>query len=248
MNSTANSIPDFRVVIPARLAARRFPNKLLTDINGKSLIQRVYENAVKSEAAEVVVATDSDEIAACITDLQGTVCMTSSDHASGSDRIAEAVKVLGWADDTIVVNLQGDEPFLSPEDISSLAVMLLREGTDMATLATPLATESDKNDESIVKVVRNKDNTALYFSRAPIPHGGVGHQCLHHIGIYAYSCAYLRYFAQLQRPVLEQAESLEQLRALFDGAQIYVGDAQTKVLLGIDTPDDLAKARCLLID
>ena len=236
-----NNAFNFHVVIPARMASSRLPNKLMMAIDNKPMIQHVYENAIQSQASEVVVATDSEEIAEHIRQIGGEVCITSSHHQSGTDRIAEAINILKWNDNLIVVNLQGDEPFLDPKDISLVAELLFHYETNMATLATPITMDND--DDNVVKVVRDKDNIALYFSRAAIPYHPENNNYLKHIGVYSYACSYLRYFSHLPLSGLERTESLEQLRALFDGAKIYVGDAQSPNILGIDTQADLTVAR-----
>ena len=202
------------------------------------------------QADQVVVATESEEIFECVQGFGGLCFMTSSRHQSGSDRIAEVVNALAWSDETVVVNLQSDELQMAVENIHLLVEYLNTSNADVATLAKPLAKEN-YNNPNVVKVVRDLNNFALYFSRATIPYSRSqefeANDCLHHLGIYAYTCKYLSHFTQLAPTPLECCESLEQLRILEHGGKIYAGNAAPQCQnIGIDTPEDLQKAKKLL--
>jgi 3-deoxy-manno-octulosonate cytidylyltransferase (CMP-KDO synthetase) len=244
---------DFVVVIPARFASTRLPGKPLALIHGQPMVRRVAERALLAGAAEVVVAVDDDRVAAALAGLPVRVCMTRSDHASGSDRIAECVDELGWDDARIVVNLQGDEPFAPVDGIRAVAAALVEDDAPMATLATPVIAAAELFDPNAVKLVRRADGRALYFSRSPLPWARDGFALdrdalpaglpfLRHVGIYAYRAGFLRAFTQLAQTPLERAESLEQLRVLEHGHAIAVRLAPSPFPPGIDTPDDLARA------
>ncbi len=244
MNATTGNVEAFRVVIPARCDSNRLPGKPLRMIGAKPLIRHVYDNACRSGAECVVVATDSEKVAACIWAAGGTAQMTSPDCASGSDRIAEAVASMQWPADAIVVNVQGDEPFLAPADVRTVANALVRfPGAAMATLSAPLAPEH-RDDPNVVKVIADDRGMALAFSRAPIARDG--HVCRRHLGIYAYRCGYLWRFTQWPAPDAERRERLEQLRALHHGDSIRVDAAASEIVLGIDTEDELREAEKLL--
>src|SRR5690606_4666497 len=226
---------EFTVIIPARYGSTRFPGKPLVDIGGKPMIRHVHERALESGAARVLVATDDARIAAAAQGFGAEVVMTRSDHPSGTDRLAEVVEQLGLHDPAIVVNLQGDEPLMPPGLVRQTAEALAqRQEADIATLATPIVTRTDVFDPNVVKVVRDRDGYALYFSRAPIPwdrdnfkqaDGPLTAGYLRHLGIYGYRVSFLRRYPCLSEVELERAESLEQLRALWHGARIYVGVA-----------------------
>ena len=244
------------LVIPSRYASTRLPGKPLRLIAGKPMIQHVFERA--QEAAtnvgfeEIVIATDDERIQATCEIFGANVCMTSVEHETGSDRLAEVVETNGWDDDTIVVNLQGDEP-LTP--ISSLQQVTknLEANLDasIATLATPLETEAEYIDQNVVKVVLDKNGMALYFSRASIPlqrddgENGLSF-ALRHIGIYAYRAGYLKQFAKMEPCQIEQLEKLEQLRAMWHGARIHVAIAQEVPGHGVDTEEDLVAVEKIL--
>jgi 3-deoxy-manno-octulosonate cytidylyltransferase (CMP-KDO synthetase) len=248
---------DFVVAIPARYAASRLPGKPLRLLGGTPLVLRVAERALQAGAREVWVATDDARIAEALQGLPTVrVAMTATSHASGTDRLAECATQAGWSDDTLVVNLQGDEPFAPAEGIRAVAEALVYSGAEMATLATPVEDAASLFDPNVVKVVRKESLDALYFSRAPIPwHRDAfaqsrdslsGPHWLRHIGIYAYRAGFLRRFAALPPGGLEQLESLEQLRALEAGHRISVALTPAAFPPGIDTPDDLERAEAWL--
>ena len=249
---------DYKVVIPARYASTRLPGKPLRELLGKPMLQYVYEAANACAAGEVVVATDDPRIEKVAQGFGARVCMTRPDHASGTDRIAEVVEHFGWAEDAVVVNLQGDEPLMPPALVDQVALDLA-DNTQAAisTMATPLVAAGEFFDPNVVKVVTDKAGFALYFSRAPIPwdrdllHDDVkalpvGIVPLRHIGIYAYRVGYLRRYAQMRPCVLEQTEQLEQLRALWYGERIHVVQATQRPGPGVDTEDDLLIVEQLL--
>lgn len=238
---------EFVVVIPARFASARLPGKPLADIGGRPMIARVHDLAVASGATEVIVATDDDRIAKVCAQIGADVQLTSSEHASGTDRIAEVADSRGWPDARIVVNVQGDEPLLPPALISQVAA-LLHEHDDaaVATLVTSFDSESDWRDPNTAKAIVDRDGRALYFSRAPIPHvrdGGMPEQAYRHIGLYAYRAGELRAIAAQPPCPLEQAERLEQLRVLWMGRRIITAMARQLPPRGVDTEEDLALIR-----
>lgn len=248
---------DFVVAIPARYAASRLPGKPLRLLGGTPLVLRVAQRALLAGAREVWVATDDARIADALQGLSSVrVAMTSSEHASGTDRLAECAAQAGWSDDTVVVNLQGDEPFAPAEGIVAVAQALVCSGAQMSTLATAIEDADSLFDPNVVKVVRRQNLDALYFSRAPIPwHRDAfaqsreqlsGPHWLRHIGIYGYRAGFLRQFAALPPGALEQLESLEQLRALEAGHRISVALTPAEFPPGIDTPEDLARAEAWL--
>lgn len=248
----------YKVVIPARYASTRLPGKPLRELLGKPMLQHVHEAASLCGAEQVVIATDDARIEAAATDFGAEVCMTSTEHASGTDRLAEVVDKLGWADDAIVVNVQGDEPLMPPALIDQVACDLAETtAAAIATIATPMVAAGEFFDPNVVKVVTDRAGFALYFSRASIPwdrdllHDGaralpIGIVPLRHIGIYAYRVAYLRRYAEMRSCPLEQAEHLEQLRALWYGERIHVAEAAQRPGPGVDTEDDLLIAEQLL--
>jgi 3-deoxy-manno-octulosonate cytidylyltransferase (CMP-KDO synthetase) len=244
---------SFTVIIPARLASTRLPNKPLADLGGKPMVVRVAERARASGAARIVVATDHPDILAACAAHGVEARMTRSDHPSGTDRIAEVARELGLGMDEVVVNLQGDEPLIDP---ALLAACASRIGLDvpMATCAHPLHTAADVFNPNIVKVVLDKAGRALYFSRASIPwHRDAfaatrdtlpaGYAPLRHIGLYAYSNAFLQAYPGLEPAPLEQVEALEQLRVLWHGYPIAVHVTDSAPEGGVDTPEDLARVR-----
>jgi 3-deoxy-manno-octulosonate cytidylyltransferase (CMP-KDO synthetase) len=240
----------FKIVIPARYESSRFPGKPLADIHGKPMIQHVYERAVDAGADEVVIATDSTIIGMTAEDFGASVCMTLEEHASGTERIGEVVDKFGWDDDTVVVNLQGDEPLTPPAIINQVAVNLMRhEAADCATLYTP-ATAVQAADPNVVKVVTDAAGYALYFSRAPIPfirdHDSDAApviQYKRHLGMYAYRAGLLRALGSMSACDIEQAERLEQLRLMWHGMKIHCDEAVALPGHSVDTPEDLEKVR-----
>ncbi len=241
------------VVIPARYASTRLPGKPLRLLAGKPLIQHVYEQAVAAGFETVLVATDDERIQQVCEQFRATVIMTAASHPTGSDRLAEVAQRCGWNDDTIVVNLQGDEPLTPVANLQQLARNLRQHPqASIATLATAIADKNELLDPNIVKVVRNEQGMALYFSRASIPFQRdgdivpVNNYALRHIGMYAYRVHFLKAFAHLSPSALEQLEKLEQLRALSHGYQIHVDLAVALPGPGVDTADDAAKVESLL--
>lgn len=241
---------EFSVVIPARLASQRLPGKPLVDIVGKTMIERVYVQATGSLATEVIVATDSREIESVCREAGARVELTASHHASGTDRIAEVAERLGWAEDRIVVNVQGDEPLIPPVLIDQVASLLDADpAAAMATLMTPLAHDDEYRDPHMVKVVTDGSGSAIYFSRAPVPWdvaAGVPQDARRHIGLYAYRVGALRKIAAAPVAPPERAERLEQLRALWLGLRIAVADAIEEPPRGVDTEEDLEFIRELV--
>jgi len=242
-------VTDYVIVIPARLESARLPGKPLLEINGKPMIVRVYEQACRSSAGEVIVATDDDAIAAACRKCGAKVEMTSTEHASGTDRIAEVAQRLAWDDDRIVVNVQGDEPLIPPEIIDQVAQLLAGHAdAAVATLMTAVTSEHEFNDPNMVKVVTDRDGYALYFSRSPIPAQRddlVPDDARRHIGIYAYRVAGLKLLARTPVCSLERAERLEQLRVLWLGQRIAIADAIKLPPRGVDTKHDLELIRAL---
>ena len=245
---------EFIVAIPARLGSTRLPRKPLRLLAGRPLIAHVAERALAAGAREVVVATDDAGIARACRELAVEVCMTRADHASGTDRLAEVAAARGWADEAIVVNLQGDEPQAPPEGLRHVAAVLAGAPAAVAaTLATPVESAAQLFDPNVVKLVRGADGHALYFSRAPIPWhrdafregralpADAAGAWLRHIGIYAYRAGFLRRFTALPPSMLERIEALEQLRILEAGQRIAVGLSPAPFPAGVDTEEDLAR-------
>jgi 3-deoxy-manno-octulosonate cytidylyltransferase (CMP-KDO synthetase) len=246
----------FKVVIPARYASTRLPAKPLLDLGGKPMVARVAERALLSGADEVWVATDHAEVLAAA-ELHGlSVLLTRADHPSGTDRLAEVVAQRGWDDETIVVNVQGDEPLIDPALIAQTARQLAESGADIATVAHPIDDAADFFNPNIVKVVCSAAGDALYFSRAPIPYardhfareaGGetlpAGMPAYRHVGLYAYRVRFLRAYAKLAPSPLEGFEALEQLRALWHGFRISVAIADHLPAAGVDTPEDAERVQ-----
>jgi 3-deoxy-manno-octulosonate cytidylyltransferase (CMP-KDO synthetase) len=241
-------------VIPARFGSTRLPGKALLDIAGKPLIQRVYENAMQCRAPRTIIATDDDRIAAAGATFGAEVCMTSPDHVSGTDRIAEVATTLGLPADEIIVNVQGDEPLLPPALVVQVGETLARhDAAVMSTAMHPIEREDDYTNPNVVKVVTDAAGHALYFSRAPIPwhrdnmaRGSVpAAAAQRHIGIYAYRVGFLREYTAWAPCVLEQIEALEQLRVLWHGRKIAVCEAASMPGPGVDTQADLDRVRTL---
>jgi len=244
---------NFKVVIPARYASTRFPGKPLEDICGKPMLQHVYDCAIKSAAEQVIIATDDARIQSVAESFGAEVCMTSADHATGTDRLAEVALKYNWDIDDIVVNLQGDEP-LTPVDILNQVASNLAQHpkAGIATLSSQIKSVEEINDPNIVKVVSDAEGYALYFSRAAIPFNrdvdlnssneSSSQLCSHyhrHLGIYAYRVSFLHSYVNMESCELENIEKLEQLRALFSGVSIHVQQACCLPGPGIDTPEDL---------
>lgn len=245
----------FSVVIPARYRSQRLPGKPLRVIGGKPMIRHVWERARASGATRVIVATDDARIYDAARHFGAEARLTSPEHASGTDRIAEVARTEGWPQDHVVVNLQGDEPLTPPAVVAQLARNLAeRPDTEMATLCTPIVHREEFLDPHVVKVVRDGRGNALYFSRAAIPHerdagqGGAagGGLALRHLGLYAYRVGFLLRYADLPACDLERVERLEQLRALHHGARIHVDLACEPPGHGVDTEDDLARVAALM--
>ncbi len=242
----------FRVVIPARFESTRLPGKVLLDIAGKPMIQHVWDRATESGASEIVIATDSDQVAAVAAGFGADVAMTSTECNSGTDRVAEVCRQRRWADDAVVINVQGDAPLLPGASIQRVAALLYdNPGAAIATLCVPLADEDEYRDPNVVKVVFDRNGRALYFSRAPIPSPGHGSKpvlssCFRHLGIYGYRAAPLLELSAAEPCELEQTERLEQLRAMWLGMDIFIAVDEAAAAPDVDTPEDLAKVAALL--
>jgi len=238
---------SFSVLIPARYNSSRLPGKPLADLGGKTIVRRVYEAALLSNAELVCVATDSSSISDECNSFNGKSVLTSTEHKTGSDRLSEAASILDMQDNDIVVNLQGDEPFVDFNDINTVASLLEDETVDMGTLFTNLKTE-DKTKQSVVKIWTREDGKVLNFSRNHKKVSDNQYTRSQHIGIYAYRVKFLKEFVSWPQTNNEKIESLEQLRALDRKKIIYAKNSVAKIHLGIDTPEDLHTAQILLID
>jgi len=246
---------SFVVIIPARYASTRLPGKPLVDINGKPMVVHVLERARESGAARIIVATDHPDVALAVEAAGGEVCMTRADHQSGTERLAEVVEKCGFSDDTVIVNVQGDEPMIPPAIIRQVADNLAQRQVGMATLAVPIHSAEEAFNPNAVKVVMDSEGYALYFSRATIPwdrdrfvqsREAIGDTFLPHIGIYGYRAGFIRRYVTWQPSQLEQIEMLEQLRVLWHGEKIHVDVAQAIPGTGVDTAEDLARVRAEL--
>jgi 3-deoxy-manno-octulosonate cytidylyltransferase (CMP-KDO synthetase) len=251
---------EFTVIIPARLGSQRLPGKVLLDIGGKCMVQRVYEQACQSRATKVIVATDDERVAATVAGFGGQVCMTAATHPSGTDRLQEVASVMGLAADSLIVNVQGDEPMIPPAVIDQVAACLANQTVDMATLFEVIDDPADIFDPNVVKVVTNAEGRALYFSRAPIPWARdtfttlkdlpltlpAGAVYKRHVGIYGYRVSLLHQFVTWPPAPLELVEKLEQLRVLSQGTQIHIEAACAAIPAGIDTDEDLQRVRQLV--
>ena len=248
----------FKVVIPARYASTRLPGKPLLDLGGKPMVVRVAERVRCLGAEEIWVATDHPEVWKAAEAHEVAALMTRSDHATGTDRLAEVVDQRGWHGDTIVVNVQGDEPLIEPEAIIQTARQLATSGADIATVAHPIVDAADFFNPNVVKVVCRADGDAAYFSRAPIPYardhfareqGGetlpAAFPAYRHVGLYAYRASFLKAFSGLTVAPTEQFEALEQLRALWHGYRISVALIAAAPAPGVDTPEDAERMRKL---
>ena len=243
---------SFVVIIPARYASTRLPGKPLVDINGKPMVVHVLERARESGAERIIVATDNEEVMRAVQAVGGEVCMTRADHQSGTERLAEVVEKCGFSDDTVIVNVQGDEPMIPPAIIRQVAENLAARDVGMATLAVPIHSAEEAFNPNAVKVVMDAEGYALYFSRATIPwdrdrfaqsRETIGDPLLRHIGIYGYRAGFIRRYVSWQTSPLEQIEMLEQLRVLWYGEKIHVAVASVVPGTGVDTPEDLARVR-----
>jgi 3-deoxy-manno-octulosonate cytidylyltransferase (CMP-KDO synthetase) len=248
----------FKVVIPARYASTRLPAKPLLDLGGKPMVVRVAEQAALSGAEEIWVATDHADVFAAAQAHGLNVLMTRADHPTGTDRLAEVVELRGWGADTLIVNVQGDEPLIEPEVIAQTARQLASSGAAIATVAHPVSEAADFFNPNVVKVVCRADGDAAYFSRAPIPYardhfaketGGeslpANFPAYRHVGLYAYRASFLQAYADLVAAPTEQFESLEQLRALWHGYRISVLLIAAAPAPGVDTPEDAERMRKL---
>lgn len=248
---------EFHIIIPARYAAQRLPGKPLVDIAGKPMLQHVYERAVKSGAESVVIATDDQRTADVAQSFGATVCLTSADHQSGTERLIEVVQALEYDEDDIVLNVQGDEPMVSPAVIRQVAQDLTdHDNVKVASVCEPFDSVEEFFNPNVVKVVLTRRNYAMYFSRSPIPWQpamrdnnykaiDLENHCYRHIGIYGYRAGFLLDYVDWPGSPYESLESLEQLRVLWNGGRIYMSHAKEKFARGIDTPEDLERIRAL---
>jgi len=249
---------DFKVVIPARYGSSRLPAKPLMDIAGKPMVVHVYERALLSKAKTVVVATDDERIVQALKPYGAKVVMTSPNHPSGTDRLQEVAAKMRWDDDDIIVNVQGDEPLIPPEVINQVAANLAaNRQAGIATLAEAIENVAQLTNPNIVKLVRDANNMAMYFSRATMPWARDAFaQGIHelpvkdlywrHLGIYAYRVSFLNAYVKWPPAVLEQVEALEQLRALYYGVKIHVDKASVSLPAGVDTQEDLERVRAIV--
>ncbi|MGQ0286002.1 3-deoxy-manno-octulosonate cytidylyltransferase [Pasteurellaceae bacterium 22721_9_1] len=252
---------QFTVIIPARFSSTRLPGKPLADIAGKPMIQHVWEKAKLSGANRVIVATDNEKVRDTVVAFGGEVCMTSPTHNSGTERLAEVVEKLAIPSDEIIVNIQGDEPLIPPVIVSQVAENLAKYQVNMASLSVKFESAEELFNPNAVKVITDKSGYVLYFSRAVIPWNRdkfanlnqlnlnelpLEDNYFRHIGIYAYRAGFIRQYVQWQPTALEQIESLEQLRVLWNGEKIHVELAKEVPAVGVDTPEDLEKVRSIL--
>ncbi|WP_394515451.1 3-deoxy-manno-octulosonate cytidylyltransferase [Pantoea sp. SGAir0215] len=247
---------SFIAIIPARYASTRLPGKPLVDIHGKPMVVHVMERARESGASRVIVATDHPEVARAVEAAGGEVCMTRADHHSGTERLAEVIEKYQFADDQIIVNVQGDEPMIPADIVHQVATNLAQADAGMATLAVPITDAEEAFNPNAVKVVMDARGYALYFSRATIPwereryaqsREQIGDTLLRHIGIYAYRAGFIRRYISWEPCPLEQIELLEQLRVLWYGEKIHVAVAKTIPGVGVDTPEDLTRVRAAML-
>ncbi len=242
---------SFRVVIPVRYASSRLPGKPLLTFQHKPIIEHVYKNACESDAESVLIATDDERIAEAVSKFDAEVCMTSGDHLSGTDRITEAVEKQGWADDDVIVNLQGDEPQMPTANIKQVAGLLFNHSNAaIGTLCHRIYTIQEYDDPSVVKVTKKAKSRALYFSRSSLPWiSNVDVKALkensvfRHVGIYSYRVSYLKQFIKMPASPLEKIERLEQLRALENGDEIVVENCIEHPGIGVDTMDDYCRLK-----
>jgi len=255
-----SSATPFKVIIPARYASSRLPAKPLADLAGKPMVVRVMERALAAGAAEVWVATDHEDVAEAVRAAGGQALMTRADHPSGTDRLGEVVDTLGWDDQAIVVNVQGDEPLIDPSIIVACARALADDAESaIATAAHTIHSLEDFLNPAVVKLISDVHGRAMYFSRAPIPwprdafaaglpsRGKIPAwlKPARHVGLYAYRASFLRAYARLAPSPIESIEMLEQLRAIWHGYKIRVVMLDAAPAGGVDTPDDLARVRAI---
>ena len=254
--NTANP-SAYHIVIPARFASERLPGKVLLDLAGQSLLQRVWQRAIQSSAQSVVIATDDERIVAAAGSFGAQAVLTRANHQSGSDRIAECAEQLGWPDDHLIVNLQGDEPLMPAACLDQVAALLdKRVDCEVASLYWPITEAAEVENPNAVKVVTDSEDRAMYFSRSPIPFAraytdieaalDAGIVWKRHLGLYAYRLAALRRYTSSPPTPLEMAEHLEQLRIMEQGGRIAMARACEFIPAGIDTPDDLQRVRELI--
>jgi len=247
----------YQIVIPARMASQRLPGKPLLEIAGKPLIRHVYDCACRAAASGIVIATDDSRIFESAQGFGARVVMTSAQHRSGSDRIAECAELMGWPDHQLIVNLQGDEPLMPPACLDQVAELLMSDpGADVASLYWPVPTRAEAENPNAVKVVVSSAGRALYFSRSLIPwprtdavdrdSEPAAQPWKRHIGLYAYRAGALRQFSSMSPTVLETMEKLEQLRFLESGRAIRMAQAREPIPAGVDTHEDLERVRALL--
>jgi len=241
---------DFHVIIPARYQSTRLPGKLLMDLNGQTVIERVYHQALKSKASSVTIATDHADIFDAAKKFGAQVVMTSDTHQSGTDRLAEVVQTLGFYPQDIIVNVQGDEPLIAPALISQVAACLENTDVPVASLCWPISDYAMCTNPNIVKVVRDSQQNALYFSRSAIPANRDNptdiQNIFRHIGLYAYRAAFLLDIVKWPVCPIESMEALEQLRVLWAGYKIKVDEACVLPMQDINTAEDLVNVRMLL--
>lgn len=246
---------SFTVVIPARYQSTRLPGKPLADIGGKPMIQWVYEQAIQAGAEQVIIATDDSRVEQAALAFGGQVCMTSPNHESGTERLAEVVEKMAIPDDHIIVNVQGDEPLIPPAIISQVAHNLANSQAPMATLAVEISDEAEVFNPNAVKVLTDKEGYAMYFSRATIPWDRdnfakqdktIVQPLMRHIGIYAYRAGFINTYINWEPTALEKIECLEQLRVLWYGEKIHVEVAKEAPAAGVDTPEDLEVVRKII--
>ncbi|MBY0378908.1 MAG: 3-deoxy-manno-octulosonate cytidylyltransferase [Burkholderiales bacterium] len=246
---------NFRVIIPARLQSGRLTDKMRIDIHGLPLIVRTAKQALKSNAKSVTVATDDKSIMDICLQHNIPCILTNSDHQTGTDRLVEAVNILQYTDDQIIINVQGDEPLIEPQVINNLAKFIIQQQTQVATIAHKITTENEVFNPSIVKVVLDHSSNAMYFSRAPIPYSRDGFATqldftlpkginfLRHIGMYAYTVEFLKNYGNMPSSLIENVEKLEQLRILYNGHKLSVLISNIIPEGGVDTLEDLQRVR-----
>lgn len=247
----------YHIVIPARFASERLPGKVLLDLAGQTMLQHVWKRASQSSAESVIIATDDERIVSAAEAFGANVVLTSPDHQSGSDRIAECAEKLAWPDGHLVVNLQGDEPLMPPACLDQVAALLdQRADCEVASLYWPITEAAEVQNPNAVKVVTDSQNRALYFSRSPIPYARsfvsiadaivAGVEWKRHLGLYAYRLAALRRYTASAPTPLEKSERLEQLRIMEQGGRIAMAAACEFIPAGIDTPDDMQRVRAII--